>query len=227
MTAELVVIVPVLMRPLRVEPFLESLRAATPKPHRVIFVATIGDTPMLRTIKRIVDDTVQLEVLRPNRIGDYAKKVNRAYTISTEPFMFLAADDLHFHDGWYERAHRQFLDDQVGVVGTQDLANTDRARRGEHATHSLVRRSYIDECGTIDEPGKVLHEGYTHEFVDDEFVGTAKFRGAWAFAYDSVVEHLHPSWGKAKKDRLYAGAPARMQAGRKVFEARKHLWTAA
>jgi hypothetical protein len=44
---------------------------------------------------------------------------------------------------------------------------------GRHSTHSLVTRDYVERFGTIDEAGVVLHEGYPHEFVDDEFVQTA------------------------------------------------------
>ena len=86
-----------------------------------------------------------------------------------------------------------------------------------------MAREYVDR-GTIDEPGKLLHEGYPHEYVDDEFVQTAKKRGAWAFAEASIVEHLHPSWGKAPRDKLYDAQRQRMNAGRVVLNRRRHLW---
>ena len=109
------------------------------------------------------------------------------------------------------------------MVGTQDKANQ-RVRRGLHATHSLVTRAYVDEHGTIDEPGKVLHEGYLHEYVDDEFVQTAKVRRAFAFEQRSVVEHLHPTVGKADWDPLYEAQTHRMKADRRVFIERQKLW---
>ena len=124
--------------------------------------------------------------------------------------------------GWLSAALAR-LAPGIGVVGTNDLGSP-RVMAGEHATHSLVTRSYADEFGTIDEPGKVLHEGYVHEFVDDELVATARFRSAWAFAVDSHVEHLHPCWGKAPMDRLYAGQSERIRAGRKLYDRRRHLW---
>jgi hypothetical protein len=55
-------------------------------------------------------------------------------------------------------------------------------------------------------------------------VGTAKHRGVWAFAADSVVEHLHPAWGKAPDDDLYAAQRARMDASRQLFVRRARLW---
>ena len=95
---------------------------------------------------------------------------------------------------------------------------------GRHATHSVVSRRYAEDHGTIDHPGAVLHEGYLHEFVDDEFVGTAKSRGAFVFEHASVVEHLHPAVGKAPMDAMYAAQGSRMRIDRRTFLQRQHLW---
>lgn len=155
--------------------------------------------------------------------GDYARKINTGLRSSTEPLLFLGADDLLFHPGWLDAAKAK-LAPGVGVVGTNDLGSP-RVIAGDHATHSLVTRDYADRFGTIDEPGKILHEGYPHEFVDDELVETAKHRGAWAFAADAHVEHLHPSWGKAAPDRMYGQQRRRMAAGRPIYNERRRLWT--
>ncbi len=75
---------------------------------------------------------------------------------------------------------------------------------GEHATHLLIRRSYIDEHGASwDGPKLVCHEGYRHNYVDDEIVMAAKTRGQWAMALGSFVEHLHPLWEKGEDDATY------------------------
>jgi hypothetical protein len=70
----------------------------------------------------------------------------------------------------------------------------------------------------------VLHEGYMHCFVDDEFIATAKFRHAFVHAPQSVIEHLHPDWGKGVLDSTYEKSKASMVQGRVVFRERKHLW---
>ena len=98
--------------------------------------------------------------------------------------------------------------------------------RGEHSTHSLVTRAYTHH-GTIDDPSRLLHEGYPHEYVDDEFVGTARHRGAFAAAPDSVVEHLHPQVQKAPMDDLYAQQHSRMRRSVGLYRQRRHLWTSA
>lgn len=220
-TPSTVVLVPVLRRPGNVVPLLDSLAANTPEPHRVLFLCTRGDAAELAEIRAAGADHLEL---RPSTRGDYARKINAGYRSSSEPFLFLAADDLRFHPGWLAAALDAMTDPAIGVVGTNDLGNA-RVVAGEHATHSLVRRTYVDEQGTIDRRGEVLHEGYPHEFVDDEFVETAKLRRAFVSRSDSVVEHLHPLWGKAPTDALYRQHSRRMRAGRVIYQRRRHLWT--
>lgn len=220
-TSSTVVLVPVLRRPGNVVPLIESLTENTRTPCRILFLCTRGDRAEIDAVTAAGADLLEIQ---PQKRGDYAKKINAGYRHSSEPFLFLGADDLRFHPGWLDRALDAMTDPAIGVVGTNDLGNS-RVIAGEHATHSLVRRTYVDEHGTIDEPGKILHEGYPHEFVDDEFVQTARRRGAFVSCSDSVVEHLHPLWGKAPTDELYDAHHRRMLAGRRIFQRRHRLWT--
>lgn len=215
---DLAILVPMLGRPHRVVPLLASIREATPDA-RVLFLVSPEDVQVRREVTRLGCE--QLSVPR-RPTGDYARKINVGYRATSQPHLFTAADDLHFHPGWYEAAVAQ-LAPGIGVVGTNDLGSP-RVMAGRHSTHSLVTREYAD-LGTIDQPGAIYHEGYVHEFVDDELVGTARKRGAWAFAVDAHVEHLHPDWGKAPTDRMYANQRARMRASRATFNRRSHLWT--
>lgn len=206
-------------RPHRVAPLAASVRANTPDPYTLLFLVTPGDREVIREIRN--EHGCYLPVRHRPR-GDYARKINLGVTATREPFVFTGADDLKFHPNWLAIAQGQ-MTDGVGVVGTNDLSNR-RVMRGQHSTHSLVARWYC-ELGTVDEPGKLLHEGYPHEFVDDELVGTAKARKAWGFAHKSIVEHLHPMAGKAPMDDLYAAQGSRMRAGRRIYERRMPLWT--
>ena len=215
-----VVLVPVLNRPHNVAPLVESFEAATDDA-RLLFVASEGDEAELAAIH---DADAEVLIVEKRLSCDYPFKINQGAAATTEPFLFTGADDLHFHPGWLTAAMARMSDPGVGVVGTRDLCNV-RTEDGTHSTHSLVRRRYIEDFGTADEQGKILHEGYWHEWCDDELVATAMFRGAWAFAPDSVVEHLHPRAGKAKIDDLYALARHRMVQGNRLFHERQHLWT--
>lgn len=217
--ADLVILVPMLGRPHRVRPLLGSIEEATPGA-RVLWLLSEGDHKVRQAVGEVGGEILSLP-FRP--VGDYAHKINTGYRHTTEPLMFLAADDLRFHPGWFQAACAK-LTPGISVVGTNDLGSP-RVVRGEHSTHSMVTREYADRYGTIDQPGAILHEGYAHEFVDDEFVETAKYRRAWAFAVDAKVEHLHPNWGKTSPDRLYAQQQARMRYGRPIYQRRRKLWT--
>lgn len=220
MTDATLVVVPVLNRPGNVRPLVDSLAAATPEPHRLLFVTTPGYPDEEAALRNAGASWVDVA---HNPIGDYARKINHAYQTSDEPYIFTGADDLRFHPGWLAAALQRMGDPAIGVVGTNDLGNS-RVLAGEHSTHSLIRRTYADQYGLIDQPGAIYFDGYWHEYVDDELVGTAKARGAYAHAADSIVEHLHPLWDKAPMDAVYAEQRNRMRKSRQLFRQRQEMW---
>lgn len=210
---------PVLGRPHRVAPILEAIAAGTPEPHDVLLVASRGDRLTLRKIRALGAEHITV-----GAPGSYAQKINAGYRATDAPVLFMAADDLRFHPGWLTAALAR-LGGGIEAVGTNDLGNP-RTLRGEHSCHNLFTRAYIEEqSGVIDQPGTVLNEGYRHAFVDDEFVGTARHRGVWAFAEDSVVEHLHPFFGKGDMDATYRLGQTHNAEGRRLNRRRRHLWT--
>lgn len=202
-------------RPHTVEPLLDSIHEATPTA-RVLFLVSPEDVEVHDAIDKA--DLQRLTV--PWRPGDYQRKINEGYRHTDEPLLFTGACDLRFHPGWFEECAAQMVG-HVGVVGTNDLCN--RRTRFHHSTHSLVTRDYAD-LGTIDQPRTIYHEGYPHEFCDDELVETAKRRGAYVHARDAIVEHLHPMNGQAPMDELYAQQGERIAAGRALFRERRRLW---
>jgi hypothetical protein len=122
--------------------------------------------------------------------------------MTVEPWVFITGDDVRFKPGWLDHA-QTVAKDVYNVIGTNDLGNP-RVMDGQHATHMLIRRSYVDSFGASwDGPGILAHEGYRHWFVDDEIVTVAKVRATFISAADSIVEHMHPGWGKAPNDELY------------------------
>lgn len=224
MPATCLIVVPVLARPWRIRPVLESIKRATVDPH-VLLVASSHDTAVQMACAEASQIIASMAwiTIPYQEVGDYARKCNYAYLISSEPFLFTAADDLEFHPGWLEAAMEKMADPAIGVVGTQDLCNY-LVLQGVHSTHSLIRRTYVDRFGLIDQPGLVLNPDYPHEFSDDEVVETAKHRKAWAFAPGAIVEHLHPSCGKAEWDDLYNDNSERNRVGSALFHQRRHLW---
>lgn len=153
------------------------------------------------------DEAIAVEgavtLTHPDRFGSYAKAINYAYRHTAEPLLFAAADDMNFHSGWLEAAKAE-LSDEVLVVGTNDLGNPD-VLAGEHATHYLVDRRYLDgRGGVFDEgPGGFLPDCYDHNWTDREFIEVAKLRGVFKPCLASIVEHMHVHWGKAAMDDTY------------------------
>lgn len=213
----LVILVPMLGRANLVPRLLGSIRGTCDA--RVLWLTTPGDADVAAAVKAVGGEQLPVQ-WQP--VGDYARKVNTGYRATTEDLVFLGAIDLVFQPGWFEAA-AAMLDPGIGVVGTNDLANP-RVLDGQHATHSLVTRAYADQFGTIDRPGEILHEGYVHEYVDDELVATAKHRRAWAFAQQSHVKHEHPNWGTAPMDDLYAQQGQRMRRSVGLYRQRCRLW---
>ena len=217
MTVDVVVLVPMLGRPHAVEPLAESLAASTDDA-RILWIVSPDDRDVVAATRGM--DV--LSVPRRDR-GDYAAKMNAGYRATTEPYLFLGACDIRFHPGWLPACMAK-VKAGYQVIGTNDLGNKGTAD-GRLSTHTLVVRSYVDRHGTIDKRGELLHEGYWHEFVDNELVATAKHRGVYGHARRAHVEHLHWLWGKRDRDSVDANFEQRMLEGEKLYHARRHLWT--
>jgi hypothetical protein len=218
----LVVLVPLLHRAHRFPVMAASLAATCPEA-ALLYCATPGDAAVLAAL----DEVRARYILVPHSpVGDYARKINAGVVATTEALLFFGADDIVFQPGWWQAATAQ-LGPNIGVVGTNDCRSP-RVITGAHSTHFLVTRSYVATHGTIDEAGKALHEGYPHEYVDDELIGTARYRQAYGHAGDAHVIHEHPNWSHGvAMDELYLAQPARMRAGRPLFLRRRHLWAGA
>jgi hypothetical protein len=222
-TAETAVIVPVMRRPQNAEPFMRSLRASTGLA-KVYAVAEPDDTETAEAWR-----AAGAEVLLGNDewVGDaeqpiattFAEKMNLGYRQTGEPWLFMVGDDVRFHPGWLDHAQAA-AGDRFHVVGTNDMSNP-RVMAGEHGTHLLIRRSYVDDMGASwDGPKNVAHEGYRHWYVDDEIVTAAKQRGVWTAATHSVVEHRHPAWGKAPDDDVYRLGQSFAEQDKATFKTR-------
>lgn len=222
------VLVPCLNRPQNAQPLMASFKASKPDA-RLIFVVTASDKAEIQAIS---DGLQVVGMMGVGFVslddeagpGDYARKINVAYRNCDESYVLCAADDLRFHPGWDSALLAVAREYDVGVVGTNDLANG-AVLAGKHSTHPLVSRCYIDSRGGyVGGEGKVYFEGYDHQFVDVELVETAMQRGCYAHCRDAVVEHLHPLWRKAETDATYRKGQANGKADARLYQSRRHLW---
>lgn len=226
-TERAAVIVPVLGRPQHAEPFMRSLLASTGlatayavvEPHETD-VAKAWAAAGARIIWGHDELDSYADGQTEGVAHTFAEKANLAYRQTAEPWLLLVGSDVRFHAGWLDHALHVADVLEGSVIGTNDLANA-RVMAGEHATHVLIRRTYIDEVGASwDGPKVVAHEGYRHNFVDDEIVTAAKQRGVWQMALGSAVEHLHPVFGKGEQDAVYELGRSFAEQDRALFRQR-------
>jgi len=242
-TKTIACLVPVLNRPHRVRPLVESFHATGSAEDAVLYlVAQEGDEAELRAIEPEVDaGRAQLLLVTPDK-QSWPKKINEGYARTSEPWMLLLGDDCEFVAGWLD-AFRRHAARPVGVLGTADATmHVERIRRRalskqrgrpsraerqelpeiviDSSQHPLVRRAYIDEHGTVDEPRKVIHDGY-HHAGDYELCFSAAMRGQYGFAHDIKIAHLHFSGdGAARMDDTYRLGQSRRAEDGELFRAR-------
>lgn len=189
-------------RPRHVKRVVANIRSATQVDHTILFICSTEETDGIAAVRK--EGLEPLVEQFPSR-GAYACKINAGYRATSNPWILCGADDLDFHILWDVAALKEGDRTGAGVVGTQDKGNP-LVKVGKHATHPLVRRSYIAEHGGTFDEGCIYSEAYDHQFVDTELVQVAMLRGQWTFAHQSVIEHRHPHWGKADDDDVYAKA---------------------
>lgn len=197
------VIIPVWNRPERAAPVLVSI--ADTSDATAVFVVSADDEREQKRLRAGSRCEVIVVDWPGGSPGDYARKVNAGVAATGSEWVFQGADDLRFEPGWLDACLAVHADTGCRVIGTNDQCNP-RVMRGQHSTHSLVHRSFIEEIGDGDEPGTLLHEGYWHGFVDDELVTVARMHREFAHAPLAVVRHLHPNCGESDMDATYERA---------------------
>lgn len=212
--SDLAILVPVLGRPHRVQPLLDSV-AGTTLACRVLFIADPDDRGEHDAIRAAAADML---IHR----GNYAAKIAAGVAATDEPLIFTGADDLTPLPGWLDAAKVR-LTGRVEVVGVNDLLPRRPGREG-HATHFVMTRAYA-ERSTIDGGPGPFHQGYAHNFCDDELIATARKRAVYVYAEGSCVRHDHPMAG-GEDDDTYRKGRATFRADRRIFQRRRRLWAA-
>jgi GT2 family glycosyltransferase len=213
------VLIPVMGRPERIVPILESIKAATPEPYSVYFAA--NDEPTLDIIEGLDWEAYEVACRSIDDGDTYPNRINTLFEFSNAEFVFLAADDYNFRPGWLPpllEAQRQM---GPGVAVPNDLHNP-------YGTCALVSREYVLEVGAVlDEPGHVLFSGYSHNWCDNELASTAKRHGRYRYVEESIVEHLHPCTQKPNalpEDPTYAKGNRTFLDDQQLYASREHLW---
>ena len=215
-TVSVAILCPVLDRSHRIEPLLANIRETTPEPHEVIFATSDRAT---------IDEVNRLGAWQSIDDGDtWPNRINRLFSMTDDPYVFLCADDVLFHPGWLPPllAAQADIDMIGGVTVPADLHNP-------YGTLALVSRSYIARFGgCMDEPvGLVVWPGYEHNWSDTELFKVAERRGRHRYVPESIVEHLHHGIGRPgalPHDSTYAKGHATFRKDAELHVQRRRMW---
>jgi glycosyltransferase involved in cell wall biosynthesis len=213
------IFIPTYKRPTELERVINNIHENTQGSYEVYFIVEPEDAQTILCLTALHQN-----IIYNKHKPCYAGSINTAYEETQEPFFFCGADDLEFHPGWLQAIMDMFSrNSHIAVIGTNDLHSSD-VLDGTHATHYMVKRSYIQEQGgTVDGPDKVFHE-YKHYWCDKELTQTARARGVFMPCLDSKVEHLHPAWDKGTWDETYLKGLSTMMEDNLEYAKREHLW---
>lgn len=216
MTDAVDVLVPVLHRPHRAAPFMDSLRASGAD----CDVWAIAE-PADRATRRAWRLAGAHVLICPRPPGSFAQKINDGFRHTRAPWVLMVGDDVQFHPGWLPAAMAHAARGAL-VIGTQTAGTIPDGG----TPHPVINRAYVVERGASwDGPGVLCHEGYRHNFVDVEIALAAQDRGVWAYATDAVIEHLHHvHGGKAPVDSVYELGTSFLARDRRHFERRHGLF---
>lgn len=215
------VLIPMLGRAERVPFLVENVRATqreTPTDLRFILSPRAQDEDVYQAV--LDAGAKGWEVPWTPGPGDFARKINYGTGLSEQEWIFTGASDLLFHPFWADHALHTARKTGARVIGTNDMGK----RALSHATHFLVHRSYYEE-GTITDAPAIFHEGYDHQYVDNELIATARMRRTYAHATHARVEHLHPYHGKAPMDPTYEKATRETRKDGRMWVSRRKLVT--
>jgi len=213
------ILVPMLGRAHLVGRLSGSIAHSTRTPFRLLFICSPGEPEVIEVCRAHGEALVAKWEPGP---GDFARKINWAFDLSDSEWIFQGASDIVFRPGWDKEALRIAGRSGRGVIGTNDLHNPGVLKKIT-STHTLFRRDYIERFGgTVDDTGRVFCELYDHQFVDTEFIETAKARHQFAFAQRSLVEHIHPYFFKdVDLDTTYSKALGQTAADTRLYYRRR------
>jgi hypothetical protein len=216
------ILVPTVRRPQALVPLMDSIRSTSPLgTYKVTFITDPGDE---RTKEVIQGQVAGRDVDRLEHGGTFPVKINAGVAATEAPSILCCGDDVLFKYGWWEAVEEKL--GEYGVIGTNDL--TPRTVDKDHATAQIVSREYIEERGAaFREPGHIFHEGYDHNFADDELCKLAQMRDTWIFLPECMIEHRHPFWGTAEMDPIYEKGGLKYHDDRRLFKRRRRGWIRA
>lgn len=218
MKKEVAILTPTFQRPERILNYKSNIESVTDMNIvDIIFIVEDDD----HEVKQVCLNS-EAKVLVNKRKRNYAGAINTAVQELDYNYFFVSADDFKFHANWLPPLLRESK--SFAVIGPEDLGNP-MVRDGMLAVSSLVRKDYVP-FACLGFPDNLLFEGYHHNYVDTELTQTAIYREQYKYCPTSIVEHMHPNYGKSTIDSTYGKSMNMklMMEDEHLFNSRRHLW---
>lgn len=201
------VLLPVLYRHEQLRRVLQSLKDTAPEIGIVVAIE-----PDDVDCEKIAKDFGAIVAKCPKARQGCAQAWNTALRNApgTATAFVLGADDIIFHDGWFEAAVKAL--DALGgdgLVGFNDLH-----KKPPMATHFMMTRKHLITVNG----GVMACPHYVMENVDVEAIARAEKAGKYIYAENAIVEHL---WNGRKPDKYYLEAQRYRNKGRNMLEERR------
>lgn len=185
---------------------------------RPLFVIHESDKESLDEVNRLgVDYTIDKQLpsgVNASNCGYWSVKSN---------WFVLSQDDIIFHPNWLDNA-KKYIIKGIKVIGLYD--GYPYHLQSQHSVAWLINRNYVQRNSlSIGHKNVLFNPDYKKNYADNELNDTAKFRGVWAFASDSLAEHLHPGFNKSQMDSTYQMNENFLSEDRELYNSRIHLWT--
>lgn len=211
--ADLAVLCPTVHRADRLEALAGNLRDNTSVTYKLYLIIEGWDEPTFNAASRIPD-----AVTVRGDFGSCAAAYNAGFSASSEPYVFLANDDLEFPEGW-ETPALEMVRDGIPIVGVNE-------GHGRMTCFSMVDRQFIlEHSGVYDRPATLVHP-YRSQYVDTELAEYAKHRGVWGEAVQGGVIHRHHEFGDADANHPnYVKARETVGEDHQTFQRRKAAWS--
>lgn len=125
-----------------------------------------------------------------------SRMTNTCYQNSKGNILMYAADDIIFKTDLWDTMvleTTKTIDSNYFLIHGDDLGQTSN----KIATHGFVSREFADRLGYL------LPPYFYADFCDTWLTSVAKYSKSRVELKDLIIEHLHPSWGKAHMDETY------------------------
>jgi hypothetical protein len=209
---KIAIFIPTLFRPHNIERVVQSIRDTTNFPYEIYLMCPKDDFETISVIEN-------LECKYWTDEGDmrFVKRIQFMYENTDEEWFLTGSDDIVFQPDWLDDALECM--NYASVISFEDECNPNLP-----GTNFLIEREYIEKySGVIDVPNTIFHQGYYHNYCDNELVAVATRRGEFIKS-SGVLRHYHPTVDRANWDGIYMIAQSYMADDAALFASRERLW---